>query len=196
MWQKVFSVLGVSCFSLLAACSSLPAGDALPAADEAPAESAALAEGAWLADESRLVLESIALGQRMAVAPADEQRQELSGAARAFTRQRSSASRLRYGMLLALPALPGADAQRALATLEPLSASGPVGPLRQFATLLVQQIGERLKELRRAQQLKEQVDEARASERGLNERASQLRIQLDELRAIERALIERGRPTK
>lgn len=70
------------------------------------------------------------------------------------------------------------------------------GPLRQFATLIVLQTGDRLKEQRRAQQFRDQLDESRASERALNERTLQLKNQLDELRAIERTLIERGRSGK
>jgi hypothetical protein len=66
--------------------------------------------------------------------------------------------------------------------------------VRQLAILVVSQISERLKEQRRAQLLKEQLDESRANERLQTERAAQLKIQLDELRAIERALIERRRP--
>jgi len=187
MWQKVFFTV---CCCLLAACSSLPSRDASPT--DVPAESAPPVEATVPSEDSRLVLETIAHAQRVAGAPAEEQRQELSVAAKAFARERGTASRLRYGLLLALPTPAGADAQRALAVLEPLAATGGNGPLRQFATLLVQQLNERLKEQRRAQQLKEQLDESRASERTLNERAVQLKVQLDELRAIERTLIERG----
>jgi hypothetical protein len=195
MLQKVFSVLLVFGFFLLAACNSLPPAGTSTTGDLS-AEGASTADSALSADEPRLVLESLAFAQRVASASLDEQRQEVSAAAKAFARQRSSASRLRYGLLLALPALAGADAQRALVTLEPLSTSGPVGPLRQFVTLLTLQINERLKEQRRAQQFREQLDESRASERSLNERATQLKTQLDELRVIERTLIERGRPKK
>lgn len=196
MWQKIFPAICVSCFCLLAACTSLPPGDTAPAVADSPAENPTPPETASPSEDSLLVLEVIAFAQRMASASADEQRQELSAATKAFARERGIASRLRYGALLSLPTLVGADAQRALAILEPLSAAGNGGPIRQFAALIVLQINERLKEQRRTQQLKEQLDESRASERVLNERALQLKIQLDELRAIERALIERGRPKK
>lgn len=198
MLQKVLSVFCVFGIFLLAGCNSLPSGDASTAAADPPAESAAVAtsDNASSAEETRLVLETIALTQRMASASAEEQRQEVSAAAKGFARQRNNVSRLRYGVLLSLPALLGADPQRALATLEPLSTTGPVGPVRQLAALIVLQLGERLKEQRRAQQFKEQLDESRASERMLDERAAQLKAQLDELRAIERTLIERGRPKK
>lgn len=187
MLQKV---LIAACLALLTACSSLPPAGDLPADSGIPAESASTL------DEATLVLETIALAQRMASASGDEQRRELSAAAKTFARERSAASRLRYGVLLSLPALAGADMHRALAMLEPLSTSGSSGPLRQLTALIVLQLTERTKEQRRAQQFKEQLDESRANERGLNERALQLKTQLDELRAIERALIERGGPRK
>lgn len=198
MLHKVFSVFCVFGIYLLAGCNSLPSGDASATVGDPPAESVAAVstEAASSAEETRLVLETLALTQRMATSSAEEQRQEVSAAARAFARQRNNPSRLRYGALLSLPAQVGADAQRALATLEPLSTTGPAGPVRQLAALIVLQIGERLKEQRRAQQFKEQLDESRASERLLDERAAQLKTQLDELRAIERTLIERGRPKK
>lgn len=193
MLQCVFFA---ACLCLLAACSSLSPGDVAPAAGDPPADSAHSVETASASDDARLALETIAFAQRAANASADEQRKELSAAAKTFSRERSTASRLRYGVLLSLPALPGADTQRALATLEPLSAAGGSGPVRQLATLIVLQINERLKEQRRALQFKEQLEESRAGERVLNERAAQLKTQLDELRAIERALVERGRTNK
>jgi len=192
MLQKVICA---ACLCLLAACSTLPAGNGSSAVGDLPVESETPAENN-ASDDSRLVLETIVFAQRLASASADEQRKEMSATAKAFTRDRNTASRLRYGVLLSLPALAGADPHRALATLEPLTAGGGNGPVRQFAALIVLQISERVKEQRRTQQFKEQLDESRASERTLNEKASQLKIQLDELRAIERALIERGRTKK
>jgi hypothetical protein len=186
MLQKVFSVVCVLC--LLAGCSSLPSEGVTPVDGDLSAENT------WPSDEAKFVLDAIAFAQRTASAPVEEQRKEMSAAAKAFTRDRSVAARLRYGLLLSLPTLAGADAHRALATLEPLSASGAISPVRQLAILIVAQISERLKELRRAQLLREQLDESRASERLQVERTAQLKAQLDELRAIERALIERRRP--
>jgi hypothetical protein len=188
MLQKVFSIVCVLYFCLLAGCSSLPAEVAAPVDGDLSTESA------WPSDEAKFVLDTISFAQRTASAPIDEQRKEMSAAAKAFTRDRNVAARLRYGLLLSLPTLAGADAHRALATLEPLSASGAISPVRQLAILVVSQISERLKEQRRAQLLKEQLDESRANERLQTERAAQLKIQLDGLRAIERALIERRRP--
>jgi hypothetical protein len=192
--QKIFSVF---CICLLTACSSLPSGGIAPAEDDSSAENANPTGNALPSEDSQLVLETVAFAQRVVSASAEEQRQQMAAAAKAYARERSTASRLRYGVLLSLPTLAGADAQRAQAILEPLSTSGSmILPVRQLATLVVLQLNERVKEQRRAQQLKEQLDESRASERVLNERALQLKAQLDELRAIERTLIERGRPRK
>jgi hypothetical protein len=164
MMQRFFFLI---CVCLLAACSSLQgsgsgSGSSGPSVPSVP-------------DESKLVLDAIAYAQRVASASADDQRREMSAAAQALTRERSTSARLRYGVLLSLPALPTADAQRASTTLEPLSTASGNGAVRQFSLLLLTQINERQKEQRRAQQFKEQ---------------------LDELRAIERTLIERGQPKK
>lgn len=157
MMQKIFTVVCVFAVCLLSACGSLPGVERSGS------------------DEGKLVLDAIAHAQRVASASPDDQRRDVAAAAQVFSRERSTAARLRYGVLLSLPALPNADPQRAIVTLEPLSTAGANGPVRQFSTLLLAQINERQKEQRRAQQLKDQ---------------------LDELRAIERTLIERGRPTK
>jgi hypothetical protein len=157
MMKKFFTVICVTAVCLLTACGGLPSAERSGS------------------DEAKLVLDAIAHAQRVASASPDDQRRDVAAAAQVFSRERSTAARLRYGLLLSLPTLPNADPQRAIVTLEPLSATGTNGPVRQFSTLLLAQINERQKEQRRAQQLKEQ---------------------LDELRAIERALIERGRPTK
>ena len=162
MMRRIFYVF---CICLQAACSSLPGG----------AGTTGSAAGAAVPDESRPVLEAIAYAQRVAGALPDDQRREMNTAAQIFARERSTSARLRYGVLLSLPGLPNADAQRAIVTLEPLGAASGNGPVRQFALLLLAQINERQKEQRRAQQLKEQ---------------------LDELRAVERTLIERGQPRK
>lgn len=122
------------------------------------------------ADESRVVLDSIAQAQRVSQASEGEQRRELAAAQQAYNRDKSSASRLRLGVLLALPLANLGDESRALSLLEPLAANS--GPMGQFAGLLVAQVNERLRQERKGQQWKEQ---------------------LDQLKTIERQLIERGR---
>lgn len=111
-------------------------------------------------DENRLVLDTLALAQKTAAANAEEQKRELASAQQAYNRERSLGNRLRLGVLLALP-------QPAL--LEPLA--GHAGPAGQLATLVQGQLNERLKEGRRAQQLKEQLDELKSIERQLIERS-------------------------
>ena len=142
----------------LAACSHVPAGSGV---DDARV------------DHNRLVLDTLALAQKTATASAEEQRRELAAAQQAFTRERSLANRLRLGTLLALPLPNLEDEARAVQVLEPVVAqAGPGSPAGQLAALLLGQVNDRLKQTRRAQQLKEQ---------------------LDELKSIERQLIERGR---
>lgn len=120
-------------------------------------------------DENRLVLDTLALAQKTAAANAEEQKRELASAQQAYNRERSLGNRLRLGVLLALPQPALEDKSRALALLEPLA--GHVGPAGQLATLVQGQLNERLKEGRRAQQLKEQLDELKSIERQLIERS-------------------------
>jgi len=142
----------------LAACSHVPAGSGV---DDARV------------DHNRLVLDTLALAQKTATASAEEQRRELAAAQQAFTRERSLSNRLRLGTLLALPLPNLEDEARVVQVLEPVVAqAGSGSPAGQLAALLLGQVNDRLKQTRRAQQLKEQ---------------------LDELKNIERQLIERGR---
>lgn len=160
--------LSVVILGLLAACGSVPA----PVSTPTPAPANPIPA---VADDARLALDAIVHAQRVSAATPDEQRREMNAAAQALARDRTTAARLRYGVLLTLPALPGADAQRATATLEPLTAAGHSAQIRHFANYLLTQLAERNREQKRAQQFKDQ---------------------LDELRAIERSLIERGQPKK
>jgi hypothetical protein len=74
--------------------------------------------------------------------------------------------------LLSLPGTAFADDARAAGLLEPLASAetGASGPMRQFAGLLHAQISERLREQRRAAQLKEQLDALKEVERKIIER--------------------------
>lgn len=135
----------------LSACSHLPAGMVPGNGDE------------------RLVLDILAQAQRVAAAPSDEQKRELAGAQQAYSRERSLPNRLRLGVLLALPVPALEDESRALALLEPVVSHG--GPVGQLAGLLCGQLNDRLKESRRSQQLKDQLDELKAIERQLIDRS-------------------------
>lgn len=163
--------LSVFFLGLLAACAGVPAPEPAPAAGQGPANSPPPVP----ADDARLVLDAVVHAQRVSAATPDEQRRDMNAAAQALARDRTTAARLRYGLLLTLPTLPGADAQRAATTLEPLTGAGHSAQVRHFANYILTQLAERSREQKRAQQFKEQ---------------------LDELRAIERSLIERGQPKK
>ncbi|HJW02783.1 MAG TPA: hypothetical protein VJ548_05830 [Azospira sp.] len=119
-------------------------------------------------DESRVVLDAIAQAQRVSQASEGEQRRELAAAQQAYNRDKGSASRLRLGMLLALPLANLGDESRALSLLEPLA--GNSGPVGQFAGLLAAQVNERLRQERKGQQWKEQLDQLKTIERQLIER--------------------------
>jgi hypothetical protein len=102
---------------------------------------------------------------------ADEQRKELGTATQAYGRDRSNYSRVRLGMLYALPGAAIQDDTRALSLLE-LVASGP-GALKALAGVVHAQVAERVKVQKRADQLKEQLDQLRAVERSIIERGQQ-----------------------
>lgn len=123
-------------------------------------------------EESRQVTVLIASGQRAARSPPDEQRRELAAATEAFARDRNAAARLRLALLLSLPGSAVNDDARAASLLEPLAAPAAAAtPLNQFGALLHAQVAERIREQKRAQQLREQIDALRAVERNLMERA-------------------------
>jgi hypothetical protein len=124
-------------------------------------------------EESRQAAEILAGAQRVFQLGADEQRKELGAATQAFNRDRSNYSRVKLGMLFALPGAATQDDARALSLLEPMA--GGSGALKALAGVVHAQVAERVKVQKRADQLKEQ---------------------LDQLRAVERSIIERGQPSQ
>jgi len=120
------------------------------------------------------VLEALNRVQRIANAGAEEQRHEMTLAQQAFARDKSVASRLQLGLLLAMPNIAGNDENRALSTLEPLMAH-PHPAVRALAAMTSEQIQERLR---------------------LGKKAKGLQDQLEELKNMERSLIERSAPRK
>jgi hypothetical protein len=146
-----------------------PAPPAAAAPPPAPASVPPATAPTPEAEESRQAAEILAGAQRVALLSADEQRKELGGATQAFNRDRSNFSRIRLGVLYALPGAAIQDDARALSLLEPV-AGGP-GALKGLAGLVHAQVAERVK---------------------LQKRADQFREQLDQLRAVERSIIERG----
>jgi len=137
------------------------------------------------AQESRQVVELIGYTQKVAALRAEDQRRELNASNQMFSKDRGAAyGRIRLALLLALPGTTFNDDTRAVSLLEPLAGEAEPGPMQQFARLLYVQISERL---RRAAQLKEQLEAMKAIERN----AAQLKEQLDAMRAIERKIMER-----
>jgi hypothetical protein len=123
------------------------------------------------AEEARQTAEILASAQRVATLGAEEQRKELGAATQAFNRDRSNYSRVKLGMLYALPGAAIQDDARALSLLEPV-AGGP-GALKALAGVVHAQVVERGKAQKRADQLKEQLDQLRAVERSIIERGQQ-----------------------
>ena len=124
--------------------------------------------------ESRQVLELIGYAQKIASLQAEEQRRELNASSQMFSKERGAFARVRLALLLALPGTAFNDDARAAGLLEPLAGAAAVesspGPMQQFAELLHAQINERLREQRRAAQLKDQLEALKAIERKIIER--------------------------
>jgi hypothetical protein len=135
-----------------------------PAPPPAPAPSAEHEE--W-----RQVAELLGYHQRVAGLGTDEQKRELAAATQSFNRDRSNASRVRLALVYSIPGSAFQDDARAAQLLEPI-ASGS-GALRQLAGLVYAQVNERLKAQKRADQLKDQVEQLRGIEKQLIERGSQ-----------------------
>lgn len=123
-------------------------------------------------EEDQQALALLADLQRYASDPADDLKRELAAANAALARTRTDANRIRLAMLLTLPAAGPPDDARALSLLEPLvSKTSTSSPLKQIATLLYAQIGERTRivreEQRRTAAAQEKLDALRAVERSL-----------------------------
>jgi hypothetical protein len=139
----------------LAACANL-----WPASGSDPAQER----------ESRQVVDLIAYAQRVAGLEASEQQRELNASSQIFSKDRGPYSRVRLALVLSLPGTPFCDEPKAAGLLEPLASKEGAGPMLQFAGLLHTQITERVREQRRATQLKEQLDALKDVERKIIER--------------------------
>jgi hypothetical protein len=122
------------------------------------------------ADEARLVAELLGYYQRVAGLGLEEQKRELATATQAFNRERSNANRVRLGLVYAIPGTAVQDDARAAQLLEPVASGG--GALRQFAGLVHAQVTDRQKAQKRADQLKDQVEQLREIDKQLIERGS------------------------
>ncbi|HTO47480.1 MAG TPA: hypothetical protein VML91_07555 [Burkholderiales bacterium] len=123
------------------------------------------------AEEARQVAELLSYYQRVAGLGLEDQKRELATATQVFNRERSNASRVRLALVYAIPGSAVQDDARAAQLLEPV-ASGS-GALRQFAGLVHAQVTDRLKTQKRADQLKDQVEQLRSIEKELIERGGQ-----------------------
>ena len=122
-------------------------------------------------EENRQATELLGYTHRFAQMSADEQRREVGALNQALTRDRSSYSRVKLGLLYALPGTVVQDDARALAVLEPVA--GGTGALKQLGTLVYGQVSERVKAQKRADQLKDQLEALRDVERSIIERGQQ-----------------------
>lgn len=123
-------------------------------------------------EESRQVVELVGYTQKVAQLDPAQQRRAFDSSSRLFASDPGAYARVRLALLLALPGTAFNDDARAVGLLDPLAAktdTGP-GPLRQLAGLLHAQIGERLRERRRAAQLKGQLDALKSIERTIMDR--------------------------
>ncbi len=123
------------------------------------------------AEEARQVAELLSYYQRVAGLGLEDQKRELATATQVFNRERSNASRVRLALVYAIPGTALQDDARAAQLLEPIASGN--GALRQFAGLVHAQVADRLKAQKRADQLKDQVEQLRAIEKQLIERGGQ-----------------------
>jgi len=122
-------------------------------------------------DESRQVAELLGYYQRVAGLGLEDQKRELATATQAFNRERSNPNRVRLALLYSIPGSAMQDDARAAQLLEPIASGG--GAVRQLAGLAHAQVTDRLKAQKRADQLKDQVEQLRALEKDLIERGGQ-----------------------
>ena len=123
------------------------------------------------ADESRQAAELLGYYQRVAGLGLEDQKRELATATQSFNRERSNANRVRLALLYSIPGSAMQDDVRAAQLLEPIASGN--GAVRQLAGLVHAQVTDRLKTQKRADQLKDQVEQLRAIEKDLIERGGQ-----------------------
>jgi len=152
------TVAALACVFALSGCANLWPGAGGSTASDAAAQ------------ESRQVVELIGYAQRVAALQPDEQQRELNASSQFFSKDRSAYGRVRLALVLSLPGTPFCDEPKAAGLLEPLVSKDATGPMHQFAGLLHAQVSERVREQRRATQLKEQLDALKDVERKIIER--------------------------
>jgi hypothetical protein len=122
--------------------------------------------------------------------PAAELGREQEALRQSTTSDKSDFTRLRYALLLSLPAASVRDRIRAQQLLEPLSrdAEGRDPALRALALLLVGELAER-------RRLEDSLQSATQRQRDEQLRANDLEQKLEALKSIEKSLIQRDRKT-
>jgi hypothetical protein len=118
--------------------------------------------------------EVVVYAQRAAQFNAEEQKREVATLTQAIAREkgeRATVARIRLAILLSQPGAAVEDDARAQTLLEPYANAGVnASLLRQFGAFLHSHISERIRGARRADQLKDQLDQLRAVERSIIER--------------------------
>jgi hypothetical protein len=155
--------IAIGCAIFLTGCAGWPGTNAPQASGAAVAREER---------ESQQVLELIAYAQKVASLAAEEQQRELNASGQTLSKQRGAYGRVKLALLLSMPGTGFADDAKAAGLLEPLVSGDRAAssPLQQFAGLLHAQINERLREQRRAAQMKEQLDALKDVERKILER--------------------------
>lgn len=119
--------------------------------------------------EDRAVLTAISTARVEAASSLGSRRRAITQAAEAWDQKSDLTARLHYATLLAWPDLPGANYNKALELLQPLT-RGAHGPARDYATLLTRQIMARQNADIEEKQLKSQLEALKRIERSLVER--------------------------
>lgn len=136
--------------------------------------------------EKRQTIELIDYAQRVASMTPERQRREYNACNQAFARDTGANNRIRLALLLAMPGASFQDPSKAASLLEPIAApDDAASPLRALARLLYVQLNARASEQKRANQMGDQLDASKESERNMREK-------LDALKDIERSIMQRG----
>ena len=155
---RIATAMGLILILVLAGCAIVSA------------PGSAAADPAVVERESRQVVELIAYAHRVAGLGTDEQQRELNASSQIFSKDRGAYGRVRLALVLSLPGTAFSDEPKAAGLLEPLVSREATGPMLQFAGLLHTQLSERIREQKRATQLKEQLDALKDVERNIIER--------------------------
>ncbi len=167
--QKLLSSIAVA---VVVGCAPLPTVEPAPPAAEPVS---APAPGTDYIKENAEVSAVLAYYQELLDLPAEELKREHQSVSQSFARDRSELGRLRLAMLMSVPGAAWRDDAKLLALLEGAASrkAPPDSPRRQFIVLLQKLAAERLKELKRADELQQKLDSMLTIERNLRGRRAQ-----------------------